>query len=95
MLSILHFLPGRKRSRGFGIAMNAFPTSLPLFDLFFLEGVVLIIMSALNMFNSKLDITPFFSTFNVISKIVIFNSPASSVFLYIGNIKLFACSFDV
>ena len=47
------------------------------------------------MFNSKLDITPFFSTFNIISKIVSFNSPASSVFLYIGNIKFFACSFDV
>ena len=31
------------------------------------------------MFNSKLDITPFFSTFNVISKIETFNSPASSV----------------
>ena len=80
MLSILHFLPGRKRSRGFGIAMNAFPTSLPLFDFFFFRGgLVLIILSALNMFNSKLDITPFFSTFNVISKIETFNSPASSV----------------
>ena len=47
------------------------------------------------MFNSKSDIMPFFSTFNVISKNVTFNSPAPSVFLYIGNIKLFACSFDV
>ena len=47
------------------------------------------------MFNSKLDITPFFSTFNVISKTETFNSPASSVFLDNGNANLFACSFDV
>ena len=47
------------------------------------------------MFNLELDIMPFFLTFNVIYKIVTFNSPASSVFLCVGNIKLFACSFGV